>query len=98
MPRVVPSQIVDFIDGITPIEISPGVTRVNSVGSARLRGVLDLVGQLPDELLVMDGTTYASFVAAKANIEDLLEAARGPMEHLQKPASHNPRCLSKVPR
>jgi hypothetical protein len=45
---------------------------MNIVGSARFRGVLDLLAQVPDELLVMDD--YASFVEAKAEIEDLLEA------------------------
>ena len=73
MPRVVPSQVAEFIDDITSIEVAMGVTRVNSIGSARLRGVLDLVDQVPDELLVMDGAMYASFIAAKADIEDLLE-------------------------
>ncbi|HUE42473.1 MAG TPA: hypothetical protein VMP12_02865 [Candidatus Sulfotelmatobacter sp.] len=46
---------------------------MNLVGSVALTRVLDLVNQIPDELLTMDSASYGSFVLAKAQIEDILE-------------------------
>ena len=45
---------------------------MNHVGSATLSGVLDLVEKIPDELLLMENATYASFIQAKAEIRNML--------------------------
>jgi len=51
MPRVVPSQVVQFI---ATIRSEPGAgVNMNNVGSDRLSAVLDLVSQIPSELLTM---------------------------------------------
>ena len=52
MPRVVPSQVVSFIDSVFP----PDSQQVNmsAIGDANLSAVLDIVEQIPDELLTMD--------------------------------------------
>jgi hypothetical protein len=44
---------------------------MNQLGSAGLSSVLDLVNQVPNELLTMDGATYAKFIQAKASIRDI---------------------------
>ncbi len=71
MPRVVPSQVVAFIDGIHNYEFQESVS-MNHVGSATLSAVLDLVEQIPDELLTLDKEGYGSFIRAKAQIKDML--------------------------
>ncbi len=71
MPRIVPSQVVDFINTI-PLHVNNDVVRLNYVGSAQLSAVLELVDQIPDELLTMSKSEYASLVRAKAQIGDIL--------------------------
>jgi hypothetical protein len=68
MPRVVPSQVCAFIASIPNYVGSTGSASMNNVGSATLSCILDLVEKIPDELLTMDTTTYASFVLAQARI------------------------------
>ena len=73
MPRVVPSQVCSFIEDL-PGYIGPTqLASMNKVGPAALSCVLDLVAQIPDELLTMDNTSYARFILAKATIRDVLE-------------------------
>jgi hypothetical protein len=45
---------------------------MNHVGSATLSAVLDLLNQIPDELLTMDKEAYGSLIRAKAQIKDIL--------------------------
>jgi hypothetical protein len=76
MPRVVPSQVVSFIDSLS-IHYPPGdQVRMNAIGSANLSAVLDLVEQVPDELLTMDKVAYASLISAKALIRDIIDTWR----------------------
>jgi hypothetical protein len=95
MPRVVPSQVFHFITAI-PQQESSGYLRMNSVGSAALSSVLDLVDQIPDELLTMDNATYSSFIHAKAQIRDIINlwnanrTANAPMQTINMAASTNP--------
>src|SRR5258708_3824130 len=72
MPRVVPSQIVAFIDTIPlpPAEgfsINPPLTN-----SAELSGLADLLGQIPEELLTMDGDVYVAFVCYRARLREMV--------------------------
>jgi hypothetical protein len=71
MPRIVPSQVVDYIAGL-PLRESNGIVRMGDAGRAGLSATLDLLTQIPDELLTMDRAAYASFVHAKAQIEDII--------------------------
>lgn len=69
MPRVVPSQVIAFIDNAFP-----GAAR-NTLGrgnSGQLSGLVQLIDQIPDDLLTMDNPTYASFVVANAHIKERL--------------------------
>jgi hypothetical protein len=71
MPRIVPSLVFRFIASI-PVQEANEIVRMNSIGSAALSAVLDLVDQIPDELLTMDSETYGSLILAKAQIKDML--------------------------
>jgi len=72
MPRVVPSQVVAFIDTIPlpPIEgfsINPPLT-----DSAERSGLADLLGQIPEELLTMDTDIYVAFVCYRARLREMV--------------------------
>ena len=78
MPRVVPSQIVDIIDQIVPEakgqidtqekRFSIGRDRENSVAA-----IVDLVDQIPSELLVLPSEQYAMLVASIAALKTVLK-------------------------
>jgi hypothetical protein len=72
MPRVVPSLAVAYIDSFPTYATNEQVVSMNMLGSAALSAVLDLVEQIPDELLTMDSESYALFTGAKARIRDIL--------------------------
>src|SRR5215472_8508916 len=96
MPRVVPSQVFYAIAAIPLTQTPTGIVRMNSVGSAALSAVLDLVEQIPDELLIMDSGTYLSFVTGKAEIRDILatwkanQTAGQPLQRFDMHVSANP--------
>src|ERR1700730_7171110 len=70
MPRVVPSQVVGFINSLWPApEHHRGLNR-NQAG--QLSGLIDLIDQIPAELLAMDSAVYAPFIWAKAHIRQRL--------------------------
>jgi hypothetical protein len=62
MPRVVPSQVVAFIDSVFPA--TEEIISLHKVDFGQLSGLVDLADLIPDELLTMDGATYASFVCS----------------------------------
>jgi HAMP domain-containing protein len=73
VPRVVPSQVCAFIKNL-PNYVGPGdIASVGQLGSASLTALLDLVDQIPNELLTMDTVSYTSLVRAKAEIKDTLD-------------------------
>jgi len=72
MPRIVPSQVVEFIDTLRLTE-RDGNVRLNEVETFDLSSLLNLIEQIPDELLAMDATIYASFVHEKEHIKDIIE-------------------------
>jgi len=71
MPRVVPSDVVSFIDSVWPNSQNNDISKNEDTPIA---GLLDLTDQLPDELLVLDSTAYAEFICAKAHIRQRLSA------------------------
>jgi len=76
MPRVVPSQVVSFIGSMHMPYQPNDLVRMNTIGSANLSAVLDLVEQIPDELLTMDQEAYVSLIGAKALIRDIIDTWR----------------------
>jgi hypothetical protein len=72
MPRVVPSQIVDFINALWPTDDDK--RNLNAVQAGHLSGLVDLADQIPGELLTMNSAAYARFICAKAHIRHRLSA------------------------
>jgi hypothetical protein len=70
MPRVVPSQVVDLIATVWPT--GDQQKNINATQAGRLSGLVELLDQLPAELLTMDSALYASFICAKAHIRHSL--------------------------
>ena len=79
MPRVVPSQVISFIDSVFPwasaqqVNNAANLTRQRASG---LTGLLDLVEQVPEELLTMNGSEYSALVCSVAAIRERLELWR----------------------
>ena len=77
MPRIVPSRVVEFIStAISKGETSQDVVNMSTIGAPSLSATLALVDQIPDELLTMDGPTYAALILGKEQIKDILETWR----------------------
>jgi hypothetical protein len=72
MPRVVPSQAVAFIKTLWPT--SGDLNNLHRGQAGQLSGLVDLVDQIPNELLTMDTATYASFLCGRAHIKQKLLA------------------------
>ena len=71
MPRVVPSQVVEVIDSLFPNakrEVEGQPMRLNWDDGTRLLAIVELASQIPEELLVLDSSHYAEYVASLAAI------------------------------
>jgi hypothetical protein len=75
MPRIVPSQVVSFIDRF-PLSERNDAVQLSDLEPYVLSSTLALIDQIPDELLTMDGAAYASLVEQKYRIKDILERWR----------------------
>lgn len=78
MPRVVPSQIVDFIDQTTPQakkQIYSGGKgfSLNRNHEIPCSALIDLIDQLPAELLVLPSQQYTELVSSVAAIKSALK-------------------------
>ncbi|MBI4635823.1 MAG: hypothetical protein HY727_05685 [Candidatus Rokubacteria bacterium] len=73
MPLVVPSQVVGLIDQMFPwVENAEPRRRVGMSHSSELAGVVDLLDQVPHELITVQGRDHAALVCSRAAIRDLL--------------------------
>jgi hypothetical protein len=74
MPRVVPSQVVDFIDHTFSWLCEPGqglgLTRAHCSEAA---GLVELVQMVPSELVTATGRDYSEFVCSVAAIKSRVE-------------------------
>jgi hypothetical protein len=70
MPRLVPSQVVAFINNLWPS--SGDLNNLQRGQAGQLSGLVDLIDQIPGELLVMDAASYALFVCGRAHIRHKL--------------------------
>ncbi len=70
MPRVVPSQVVGFINSLWPT--SGDLNNLHRGQAGQLSGLLNLIDQIPSELIVMDGATYALFICSRGHISQKL--------------------------
>jgi hypothetical protein len=64
MPKVVPTQIVTFIDGDFPFATEGRDYNVDMQFRDRVSALLRLVDELPDDLITFDGENYNRFVRA----------------------------------
>jgi hypothetical protein len=87
MRRVVPSQVVLFIDQVLPwlLERGPGVA-LHRDHAAAAAALLELVDRIPDELLTIDTQEYNDFVYSVAAIRDKIPQ----WQNLQNPNMHTP--------
>jgi hypothetical protein len=74
MPRVVPSQIVEFVDERFPFARSRQEYIVDDQFKGSVSALLRLVDKLPDELLMLDGVDYSRFILSISTVESTLEA------------------------
>jgi hypothetical protein len=70
MSRVVPSEVVKLIDRIFPP--SGGTSTLGRGNAGQLSALVNLVDEIPDELLTMDSNSYAGFVCSVAHIRETL--------------------------
>ena len=93
MARLVPSQVVSAIDQLG-LNIGPVTNaRRYSIGEIhKLRGVVELVEQIPKELLTMPPTAYSDFVVCLATIRGQTEfwRSRGEVGYVADVKGNNP--------
>ena len=75
MARVVPSQVVAFIDQVFPwarTQIGDQKYKLTMANLGQLAGLLDLINQIPAELLTLDGPEYCNLVCSLASTRDYI--------------------------
>src|SRR5215468_3586864 len=77
MPRVVPSQVVSFIDRVFSSVVTQTDSQQNRPAlhrehSGLVAALVSLVQQIPQELLVLDDVRYSELVASIAMIQDMI--------------------------
>jgi hypothetical protein len=109
MPRVVPSQVVSFIDQVFPWLRAPGSgNTLARVHAGEAAGLLELVDRIPEELLTLSGGEYNELVCSVAAIRDRLalwqnqqnlniDLNLGPMFGALNPVTVIRQALSKCP-
>ena len=95
MPRIVPSQVVSFIDRFPLAERNDAI-QLSDLEPYVLSSTLALIDQIPDELLTMDGAVYASLVEQKCRLKDILERWRKDAES-RPPALYSPGTAGRQP-
>lgn len=73
MPRVVPSQIIDFIDQAFPSAKDNKSFYLDRNHAEHCLAIIDLIEQLPPELLAISGQSHIEFVSAKSAIKIALD-------------------------
>jgi hypothetical protein len=73
MPRVVPSQVIRLIDALFPVAAMVDVGQQNAFQLSRenrsaglLMAIINLVEQIPDELIALDAHWYSALTVAIA--------------------------------
>jgi len=82
MRRVVPSQVVEFIDADFSFARSRQEYHVDAQYKDRVTALLRLVNELPDELLIMDAAAYNQFVLSVSTLEARSMSKTGFLEDL----------------
>jgi hypothetical protein len=80
MARIMPSQVVQTIDDLFPhAKQNKRDYPVGAGAGSQLLGILNLLKDVPDELIILTAADYAELVLAKSTIQEHLEhwRARG---------------------
>jgi hypothetical protein len=93
MSRIVPSQVVAYIDHVLPESLWP---YIGPAQAGDLAGLLSLTDQIPDELISMDRKTYSNFISEVSTIRSQLRiweasgelVVRGTAPNLLRVGSH----------
>jgi len=89
MARVMPSRVVQTIDELFPHAASSRPGAVLDAGhSSQLLGILELLKDVPDELITLTSADYSDLILAKSTIEEHLAIWRargnvGSMSHVK---------------
>jgi hypothetical protein len=76
MARAMPSQVVQTIDALFP-HAERNAPNVQLAGSlAQLHGILNLLEDVPDELILLTSTDYSELILPKSAIEEYLAHSR----------------------
>lgn len=67
MSRIVPSQVVSYMDSVLPEGAWPNIGP-GSVG--RLAGLLDLIDRIPNELIVLETNKFSDYILALSTIRE----------------------------
>jgi hypothetical protein len=70
--RVVPSQVVSFIDEVFPTARSESRLKVHADKAPVLLGILDLVKNIPAELIQLSGSEYTDFIMGVSGLEHIV--------------------------
>ena len=73
MPRVVPSQIREFIDEVFPFALTQRHYNVDIQYRGKVAALLRLADELPEELVHMDSADYNHFVLSLSTIRSTLD-------------------------
>jgi hypothetical protein len=79
MPRVVPTQIIALIDRVVSRPGMSSITRfLAPEQTPEISAIVDLISELPDELLVLSGDEYCNYRVDINALKDLLNFWQGP--------------------
>jgi hypothetical protein len=73
MPKIVPSQVVDLIDQIFPGAETSDNFSINRGHSNTAAAIVELIDQIPTELLVLPAEKYAALISAVASLRTTIE-------------------------
>jgi hypothetical protein len=76
MARVMPTQVVQTIDELFPHASKYSTAEINAGQAPYLLGLLNLLKDVPDELIMLSSAEYADLVFARSAIEDTLQVWR----------------------
>ena len=73
MPRVVPSQVVEFMGNFFPFAANESESRNQEIGIGSrevsgLAAIIDLVQQIPHQLIALEGPQYAALITGLAAV------------------------------
>jgi hypothetical protein len=85
MPRVVPSQVAEFIDQLYPSAQTANQIHIHMGATGFLAGIVSFAKQIPPELITLTGQDLADYVLSIALIEDIRQVWLAAGAHWQLP-------------